>query len=453
MTSIIDPDLARRTLALIAPADDTFADLFAEYVVFTACTVKDGQLNNIQARTTQGMGLRHADHTHTRYVHIDGLSESHLQSLVQSIESGALPTRPASVPRLQHRDQPSMDAMVQVAREVAAEAERYGAPNLRAHVTIRSMQQRVLIARSDGHIAQDMRCYTKLSIDAILRSERKVRTSQRQAGAHQLADLCQNERHLELARAAAESALRRMEAVAVPTGEMTVILGPGGPATLLHEACGHALEADLARQPASAYYGCRGLQVASPLITLIDDPLAPEHASLYQSDDEGEPAQPTVLIERGILRNYLYDRCTALAERQAPNGHGRRLNYAYPPMPRMSTTVVAAGESDAGEIIAETRRGLFVQSISGGDTDMGSGRFNLQVNEGYLIEDGRIGASIRGAVLSGHGPTVLRSIDRVGKDCAFVSYCYVCNKLNQFPLVVSVGQPTLRVPRLLVWGG
>lgn len=447
---MIDPAAVRSTLATLTGQ----GDLFAEDTLIATCTSINGEPGQLQVRHHQGTGLRQIGRGLSRHVHRPGVGEQTLGQLARALQSGDEDRfAPPEAPAGSYADEPIVDEIVELAREVAHATRDCDPQRISALVTVRMMRSRVLVARSDGPLLQETRIYTKVNIEAIARAGGKVRRSQRQHGAPLVADLRRGGLHLALAREAAEAALARLDAVAPPVGELTVILGPGGPATLLHEACGHALEADLAQQRSSAYHGCLGTQVAAPEVTLIDDPRAPGHAPFYQFDDEGQPAEATVLIERGILRNYLYDTRTALAQGRASNGHGRRLNYTYPPLPRMSTTYMLAGDLDPAEIVADTRSGLFVQMISGGDTDMGSGRFNLQVSEGYLIEDGRLTAPILGAVLSGYGPDVLRSIDRVGSDCMFSSYCYVCNKLDQFPLLVSVGQPTVRVPRLLVWGG
>lgn len=453
LTAIIDAQLAEWALNRVTPARDGFVDLFAEHTVIVVCEVTPAGVRDVQQRVQHGVSLRRVDGVSTRLVHTTDCSERGLATLVHDMEEA---TRSAVRPPATEGDQEVMlpiADLVEIARMAASEAQRHAGSRFEATATTRAMRQRILVSRSDGNVAEHTRQYASMTVSGIAREGHKVRKTRRSAGAVNLEELTRGDAHLLLARSAADAGLRRLEAVPAPSGAMPVILGPGGPATLLHEACGHALEADIAQYPGSAFHNRVGERVASPLITLIDDPRSPGNAPLYDCDDEGESAEPVVLIDRGILRGCLEDRCTARARETRANGHGRRLNYAYPPLPRMSTTYVAAGESSPAEIIAETRLGIYVEAIGGGDTDMGSGRFNLQVDEGYLVEDGRLGAPIRGAVLSGRGPDVLRAIDRVGNDCAFLSHCYSCNKLDQFPLLVSVGQPTLRVPDLLVWGG
>lgn len=451
---MIAHDLVRTTLATVLRPGDAFADLFAERMTQAIYEIVAGRVDNARVRSEQGVGIRRIGERSSQHVHLPDISELGLAALVAALRDSSMPTPIMPVPPTQLTTSP-VDEIVALGQAAAAEAERWCAGHSGTTVTTRVVvsSQAVLIGRSDGPIHEEVRDKAALHVEVVVRHERKVRKSRRSMGGQQIADLRADDRYLALARLPAEAALARLEAVAAPSGEMPVILGPGGPATLLHEACGHPLEADLAHHPGSAYYGSIGTRVAGPMVTVVDDPRAPDGAPLYHIDDEGVPAEATVLIERGILRDYLYDRRSAAQAGRATNGHARRLSYAYPPLPRMSTTYVQPGTLDPAEIIAATERGILVQSIAGGDTDMGSGRFNLQVDEGFLIEGGRISTPIRGAVLSGRGPEVLQAIDMVGNDCAFLSHGYLCNKLDQFPLVVSVGQPTLRVARMLVWGG
>lgn len=449
---LIEADLIHKTVQAVLRPEDAFTDLFVEQTTVGVCSATADAVRTMEIRTQQGSSLRRVNATSQRLVHVPSISEVGMGLLIQAFANDRSSMQPASIPLLDTW-MPPMPEMVQIAQEVANEVKQQDPSRLQAEVFVRHLRQVVLIGRSDGRLAQSTRYYTKLSIEAVVQHERKIRRSRRQAGSSHPHDLCHNQHHLQLARQAAEAAIQKVEAVPIASGEMTVILGPGGPATLLHEACGHALEADLAQHPKSAYYGRLGEQVAAPTVTVIDDPAAaPSQTPIYHLDDEGEPAQPTVLIEKGVLRNYLYDRRTALAAGEAANGHGRRLSYAYPPLPRMSATYLAPGEIPPADIIKETKYGLFVRDIAGGKTDMGSGRFNLHVNECYLVEDGHLTAPVQGVILSGHGPKVLNAIDRVGNDFEFLSLAYGCNKLDQFPLFVTVGQPTIRVQELAVQG-
>ena len=436
-----------------------FADLFLERTTTMLCNVVQGELRAAYGRVEQGAAMRRLNETYCIHVHVPDCSEAGLAKLVQALEHGRVPEDALqSQEQTFHADEaPELGQLIAVTREAADEvaAMQTGMGEaLRLHATVMShvRQQEICLVRPDGCVRHETRYSAHLRVEAVARQERKVRNGRRGIGATCAAGLADQNRHRQVARQAAEAALTRLEAIDTPVGEMPVILGPGGPAALLHEVCGHPLEADIAHCPGSAYYGRQGERIASSLLTLIDDPNVPEAMPMYRFDDEGEPARPTVLIERGRLLTHLYDRRTARAVGQISNGHARRLHYAYPPMPRMSTTYVLPGESSPEEIIAETPYGIFVQSINGGDTSI-RGRFNLMVEEGYLIEHGRITAPLRGAILSGHAPTALQTIDRVGNDSAFFCHGYTCNKLDQYPLPVSLGQPTLRVGKLLVWGG
>ncbi len=454
---MIECDLARTVLAKAKGTSKEFVDLFVENNTTVLCTVLQGELHTVHRRAEQGAALRRINGTRSIHVHTSDLSEKGLEALVSALHEGSIPVTSRTPAPCSQVEDPGLEDLVRIAQEAANEVHRIslgngGDTHLHATVMARAARQDVLIARSDNQILSEARYTAHMRVEAVARRGQKVRNGRRGIGAARVADLAACNRHIDVARQAAEAALLRLDAIDTPVGLMPVILGPGGPAAMLHEICGHALEADIAQHSGSAYYGALGERIASPLLTLIDDPRTPAAMPTYGFDDEGEPAQSTVLIKDGILLTHLYDRCTAMAAGCPSNGHARRLAYAYPPLPRMSTTYVAGSDTPWEEILAETDRGLFVQSINGGDTDR-SGHFNLMVEEGYLIEGGRITAPIRGAVLSGHGPTVLRTIDRVGNDCKFFCHGYTCNKLNQFPLPVSLGQPTLRVPELLIWGG
>lgn len=450
---MLDNDFVCSTLASIRQSGDELADLFAERSTQVIYEMTAHDTHDMRIRVEQGVGLRRVREGRTQYYHTPYLSEKGVEELAKRMHRET-PT----FYTFDNIEAPAIDAlpvyeMKRTASEAALEAEKelHTYPSAQVITRIVANWQTVLIGCTDGSVLLEERHHAALHVEVLIREQKKVRRGKRSFGATPLGALSKDNRHLRIAREAAEAAITKMEAVKVTSGEMPVILSSGGPGVLLHEACGHALEADLACQPGSAFHGFLGKRIASSHVTVIDDPCADPDTPLYSFDDEGEDAQPTVLIEQGILRNYLYDRRCALPHHS--NGHGRRLSYKYPPLPRMSTTYVATGTSSLQEMLAATPRGIFVQSISGGDTDMGSGRFHLQVEEGYLIEQGNITAPVQGLILSGSGPDVLSSIDYVGDHCEFQHYCYLCNKLDQFPLVVSVGQPALRVAKLYVWGG
>jgi TldD protein len=252
------------------------------------------------------------------------------------------------------------------------------------------------------------------------------------------------------AREAAASAVRMLEARPAPAGPMPVVMNHGWGGVLFHEACGHALEADFVMQGASVFAGRLGEQVASPLITLIDDATLPARRGSFRFDDEGTPSERTVLIERGVLKEYMWDLAQARRAHRLSTGNGRRQSFRYLPMPRMTNTFIEAGESDPQDILRSVQRGLYVKMLGGGQADTARGDFVFSVNEGYLIEDGKITSPVRGATLIGNGPAILREISMVGFDLELDKGLGRCGKGQHVP--VSVGQPTLLIPKITVGG-
>jgi TldD protein len=253
--------------------------------------------------------------------------------------------------------------------------------------------------------------------------------------------------------AAAERAARRavmmLAARKAPAGRMPVVLSSEAGGTMIHEAVGHGLEADLAQSGLSVYSGKIGQQIASPLITVVDDATLPGRRGSFLVDDEGTPAQRTVLVERGVLRTYLYDRLTALKDGARSTGNGRRESYRHRPIPRMTNTMILPGETRPADILRSTPKGLYVRKMGGGQVNTVNGDFVFEVSEGYLIENGRIGEPVRGATLVGNGPAVLQSIDLIGSDLGFS--IGTCGKDGQGS-PVSDAQPTLRIPEITVGG-
>jgi len=263
--------------------------------------------------------------------------------------------------------------------------------------------------------------------------------------------LLEGERALGFAREAVRQALVNLEADEAPAGEMVVVLGPGWPGVLLHEAVGHGLEGDFNRKGTSAFTGRVGERVASPLCTVVDDGTLPERRGSLAIDDEGTPTQRTVLIEDGILRGYMQDRLNARLMGAAPTGNGRRESYAHQPMPRMTNTFMLPGPHDPEEIIRSVDRGLYAVNFGGGQVDITSGKFVFSASEAYLIEKGRVTRPVKGATLIGSGPEVLQRVSMVGSDLRLDDGVGTCGKDGQ-SVPVGVGQPTLRVDGLTVGG-
>lgn len=446
----------RRALGHVLRNGKTVVDLFIETRSSVAVNLENGVVRESAIRETRGAGMRRLCNDDWHYVSTTDVSAHGLEALLA--RAAGRESTAARVPEIAFAATPG-DALADPATLLAAldaadRAARSTDGSIRyVSVMVEDTLREIVVVRPDAPIVRDRRRFTVLGVRAIAQRERKARRAFRSCLGESPQDCFGDGKPSRTAQEAAEAAVRRLESVPVPVGEMTVVLGPGSPAALIHEACGHGLEADQVDAGTSPYRDM-GARVASPLINIADDP-TPGRAAIgaYCIDDEGTPAQRVDLIDRGYLRNWLYDEHTARKHGRSSNSHGRRPSFLYPPLPRMATTMVCAGDDDPDEIIASTPRGLFVTTVGDGRVDWATGAFALQVTEGYLIEGGRITAPIRGAVIAGQGSQVLQTIDRVGCDFRLHVNSGGCVKGGQAPLPVSFGQPTLRVPRLLVWGG
>lgn len=318
--------------------------------------------------------------------------------------------------------------------------------------SVTSFDQRIAVARSDGFFAVDHRSYYTIDIQGEWTEGVRPMYISRSCGSDNLDELCGGFAGF------VHSALTEFDDLhhytEIEGGEWPVVLGPGNPAILIHEVCGHGLEGDLAAHPEVVYGRKFGRYVASEQVTLVDDPTMPGLSGSYHMDDEGEKAQSTVLIDKGRLQDFLYDRSTAKFWGKQSNGHGRRVSYRYPAIPRMSNTLIAAGEYTPEEILGQTSRGLYVRKLGTGETELTTGRFRVRVVEGFLIENGQITYPVGDLWLVGNGPELLSSIDRVGNDPQMHhSRHATCNKFDQLNLAVSVGQPTIRVRKVQIETG
>jgi TldD protein len=309
----------------------------------------------------------------------------------------------------------------------------------------------VLVARSDGMQAADIRPLVRLSLQVI--AEQNGRREQGSAGGGGRFDYSyfDEERLAEYARKAVDQAITNLEARPAPAGSMTVVLGPGWPGVLLHEAIGHGLEGDFNRKGSSAFSGRIGERVAAPGVTVVDDGTLAERRGSLTVDDEGNPTQRTVLIEDGVLRGYMQDSLNARLMNVPVTGNGRRESYAHIPMPRMTNTYMLNGDKDPAEILASVKNGLYAVNLGGGQVDIVSGKFVFSAAEAYMIEDGRVTYPVKGATLIGNGPDVLTRVSMIGNDMALDPGVGTCGKDGQ-SVPVGVGQPTLRIDGLTVGG-
>jgi TldD protein len=317
---------------------------------------------------------------------------------------------------------------------------------------VSAIHELILVANSDGVLAGDVRPLVRMNVTVLV--EQNGRREQGYAGCggrYTLDELVAEDRPLSLAREAVRQALVNLTAVPAPAGTMTVVLGPGWPGVLLHEAIGHGLEGDFNRKGTSAFSGRIGERVAAPGCTVVDDGTLAARRGSLNIDDEGTPTQCTTLIEDGVLRGYMQDSLNARLMGGRSTGNGRRESFAHVTMPRMTNTYMLPGPYDPGEILASVKRGIYAVNFGGGQVDITSGKFVFSASEAYLIENGRIGAAIKGATLVGNGPDVLTRVGMIGNDLKLDDGIGVCGKEGQ-SVPVGVGQPTLRIDGLTVGG-
>jgi TldD protein len=310
----------------------------------------------------------------------------------------------------------------------------------------------ILVATAVGLTVGDVRPLTRLNVTVIAEEQGKREVGAFGGGGRVAFDhFLQDDRWRRFAAEAARQAILKLSAVEAPAGTMTVVLGPGWPGILLHEAIGHGLEGDFNRKGVSAFAGRLGQKVASELVTVIDDGTLPNRRGSLNVDDEGTPTGRTVLIENGVLRGYMQDKLNARLTGMPATGNGRRESFAHPPLPRMTNTFMLAGEDDPEDIIRSVDRGLYAVTFGGGQVDITSGKFVFSASEAYLIEHGRITAPVKGATLIGNGPDVLTRVSRVGRDLQLDEGIGTCGKDGQ-SVPVGVGLPTIRVDGMTVGG-
>ncbi|MDR3514889.1 MAG: metalloprotease TldD [Azospirillaceae bacterium] len=442
-------------------ADD--GELYLEYSQSESLAWDDGKLKSAAYDTTQGFGLRAVSGESTGYAHASTLSEDAIRRAADTVKavhagrSGTLALSPAGTNRLLY-DALNPLALVDFADKVkllaAIDAYARGKdPRVRqVMASLAGEWQAVQIVRADGHRAADIRPLVRLNVTVVVGDGDRMETGSHGAGGRVAYDA-----YLDPARwqAQVDEALRQalvnLDAIPAPAGEMTVVLGSGWPGILLHEAIGHGLEGDFNRKQTSAFAGLLGQRIAAPGVTVVDDGTLADRRGSLTIDDEGTPSQCTTLIEDGILVGFIQDRMNARLMGMRPTGNGRRQSFAHSPLPRMTNTLMRAGDKTPEEIIASVPRGLYAVNFGGGQVDITSGKFVFSASEAYLIENGRIGASVKGATLIGNGPDALTKVSMIGNDLRLDEGIGTCGKEGQ-GVPVGVGQPTLRIDGLTVGG-
>ncbi len=452
-----DPQLLKGVLeaALIRGGD--FADVFIEERQTTFITLEDGQVERVQSGLDRGAGVRVWCGESTAYAYTNDLSREGLLSAANTA-SRALDQGETAVVAELRRESPtpaiSADAAPlerKVAAVVAGDKAARAADKSIKQVIVGygDLVQRVTVANSEGSFLEDERTRIRFTVNAVAAEGTVIQTGFEALGTTAgFATSFKDHPPEVLALAAAQRAAALVQAKPAPAGRMAVVLSGEAGGTMVHEACGHGLEADLVQKGLSVYGGETG-QVAAESVTVVDDATLPGKYGSYLFDDEGVKSRPVVLIENGCLKDFLYDRKTAVKEGRDSNGHGRRESYQHKPIPRMANTFIAPGRVPPEEIIREVRSGLLVKKMGGGQVNTTNGDFVFEVAEGYLIQDGNVGRLVRGATLTGNGPEVLKSVAMVGRDLGFT--VGTCGKDGQ-GVPVSDAQPTLLIPELIVGG-
>jgi TldD protein len=450
--------------ALARPVDH--ADLFFEYTLGDSVVLEEGIVKSGTRHLDQGLGVRVQQGERQGYAHADEITLESVKlaaSTARSISEGdagsrAVAVHGAGVPAsdLYPVATPPTDVPVGEKIDLLSQIDVYARsldPRVKqVMASLNSQHRQILIAGSDGTFVGDVRPLVRLNVQVIAAdgTRREVGT-EGMGGRFELTRLLDPVAWQPLVDEAVRVATLNLEARPCPAGTLDVVLGPGWPGILLHEAVGHGLEGDFNRKQTSAFSGRIGERVAAPGVTVIDDGTIAERRGSLNVDDEGTPTQRTVLIEDGILVGYMQDRLNARLMGMAPTGNGRRESYAHLPMPRMTNTFMLAGEDDPEEILRGVSNGIYAVSFGGGQVDITSGKFVFSANEAYRIEDGRLGAPLKGATLIGNGPDALTRISQIGNDLALDRGIGTCGKDGQ-GVPVGVGMPTIRINELTVGG-
>jgi len=454
-----------RVLGRLARPDIDYADLYFQHARQESWVLEEGQVKNGSHNIEQGVGVRVNSGEKTGFSYSDELQ---LEALTSAADAAGRIARAgedkaalaagrnavAAKPLYSELDPiASLEdaAKVRLLERVEAEARRQDPRVKEVIASLAGSHEVVMIMRSDGRMAGDVRPLVRLNVTVI--AEQDGRREQGTAGGGGRRDYryFSDELALGYAREAARQALVNLEAVDAPAGTMKVVLGPGWPGVLLHEAIGHGLEGDFNRKGTSAFSGRIGDRVADAQCTVVDNGTMPDRRGSLTVDDEGNPTQNTVLIENGILKGYMQDSLNARLMGAQPTGNGRRESYAHLPMPRMTNTYMLAGDYAPQEIIESVDKGLYAVNFGGGQVDITSGKFVFSASEAYLIENGRVTKPVRGATLIGNGPDVLTRVSMVGNDLELDTGIGTCGKEGQ-AVPVGVGQPTMLVDELTVGG-
>ena len=457
-------DIEKLLATALARGGD-YADLYFEYRVANAVNIEEQIVKQAAKSIAQGVGVRVVIDDKTGYAYTDEIAfdsisraaqtASHIArsaSSKQVTEVNATPNRLNLYPVQVPVSSIELARKIELIKQGDRTARGYDRRIREVQSSVHDEMKYVMIASSDGRFVGDVQPLARFGISCIADDDGNLQVGRSGGGGRVGIEFFVREMTPEyFAREAARQAITQLEAVATPAGTMEVVLGPGWPGILLHEAVGHGLESDFNRKRTSAFSGLMGQRVASEPCTVVDDGTIPDRRGSLNIDDEGEPTNRTVLIENGILRGYMSDYLNAGLTRSARTGNGRRQSYKHMPLPRMTNTFMLAGRDSKEDIIRSVKRGLYAVQFGGGQVDITSGEFAFTASEAYLIEDGKVTAPVKGATLRGNGPETLKRVTAVGHDLELDPGVGVCGKDGQ-TVPVGVGIPTIKISEMTVGG-
>jgi TldD protein len=456
-------DLERVFARLTGPSIDA-ADLYFQHSRSESWVLEDGIVKEGNHSIEQGVGVRALSGEKTGFAYSDEIvlpalleAAGSARAIAQASANGtgkplAVATGRALYPAIDPIETLSSEDKIALLREIDALCRSLDPRVKQVIASVAASLETVLLAASDGTLAADVRPLVRINVQVIAEQNgRRESGSAGGGGRYGFVELLENGRAHGFAREAVRVALVNLESVDAPAGNMPVVLGPGWPGVLLHEAIGHGFEGDFNRKGTSAFAGMLGEKVAAPGVTVVDDGTLAGRRGSLSIDDEGVPTNCTVLVEDGVMKGYMQDKLNARLMKMAPTGNGRRESFAHLPMPRMTNTYMLPGERDPGEIIASVKKGLYAVNFGGGQVDITNGKFTFSASEAYLIEDGKVTRPVKGATLVGSGPEVLKRVSMIGNDLKLDEGVGVCGKDGQ-SVPVGVGQPTLKIDRMTVGG-
>jgi TldD protein len=458
---MLDKELLTKALKKAISSGGEYAEIFVENKKPTLIHLEDSKIEKVISGVDYGLGIRLIYNGRTAYAYSNDLSEESLLNAASEVSKAAskkatdsiidLKTKSPSVSfniRLFPENVP-VEKKISLVRKADNIARGYDSRIRQVSVIYNDFIQKVQIATTEGTIAEDERIHTLSVIQVVASDNGIVQTGYESIGGSLGFELFDEIDTEELSLKAAKRAIMMLTARRAPGRRMPVVISSEAGGTMIHEAIGHGLEADLVQQGLSIYSKKMGQEIASSLVTVIDDSTIQKKRGSFRFDDEGMPSQHTVLLEKGILKSYMYDKLTAIKDGVLSTGNGRRQSYQYRPIPRMTNTFIAPGDAPPEKIINSVDYGLFVKKMGGGQVNTITGDFVFDVQEGYLIKKGLVEEAVRGATLAGNGPEVLKSIDMVGSDLGFS--IGTCGKDSQ-GVPVSDAMPTVRIPEIVVGG-